>query len=99
MSLFGKTIDRRNRIINRYANRFVRRIRWELFKTSWKGELSTEMSLRNADIYEVPSGLTGEGYKRTAEILNNIYKGEVNAEVLLYAKNNYRGIKVTIVKV
>lgn len=97
MSLFTEAIDNKNKKINRYANKFARKMDGRIRKSVKQGEFSAEMEPYDAGLY-LSEQITNDVFKRTIDILNNHYKGEVVIEIDYYDSGKYKGLKANVIK-
>lgn len=81
MKLFLLATKEREKRVNRAVNRLVRVMKHRIKSNARKGILSSSMVIEEAEIYGLPEEFYGEVYKRSAEILNTYFEGEVKIEV------------------
>lgn len=98
MSLFDKAINRKNKKINKYVKKLVRKAKLEIRKTIRYGKLKTEINIGQLKTIAIPVDLVDEIYCRTIKNINDYYNGEVHAELSRFGNGQYKWIKINIVK-
>lgn len=99
MSLFGKAIDNRSKIVNKNVNKVVNQMAKDIKRAVKKGALSTEFNIRDIGIFDLPNEVVDSVYEVSAKTLNSRYDGEVNVAVeVFYRGTEYKILKATIIK-